>query len=86
MPLVHIINLSFETGILPEHLKISRTIPIFKAGSTINLSNYRPISCLPTISKIFERIVAKQLLSFVESNDIFYAFQFGFQSGKLSIL
>ena len=68
IPLAHIINLSFETGILPERLKISCTFPLFKAGSTINLSNYRPISCLPTIPKIFERIVAKQLLSFVESN------------------
>ena len=85
IPLAHIINRSFETGILPERLKISRTVPIFKAGSTINLSNYRPISCLPTISKIFERIVAKQLLSFVESNDILYAFQFGFQSGKSTV-
>jgi len=39
----------YETGILPERLKISRTVPIFKVGSTVNLSNYRPISCLPTI-------------------------------------
>ena len=48
IPLAHINNLSFESDILPNKLKISRTVPEYKAGDLENCSNYRPISCLPT--------------------------------------
>ena len=50
-PLCDIINLSFNTGIIPDKLKISKVIPIYKNESKDNLSNYRPISILP----IFQR-------------------------------
>ena len=69
-------------GILPDRLKVSRTVPVFKAGKTDNLSNYRPISCLPVLSKINEKFVSKQLFELISSNQILYKYQFGFQPGK----
>ena len=79
-PLCHIFNLSTKTGVFPKSYKISRVVPIHKAGPTDDLNNYRPISCLPTFSKILERIVAKQLVSFLNENSLIYKYQFGFQS------
>ena len=86
-PLSHVINLSFDTGVLPVKLKISRTVPVFKTGSSTNLSNYRPISCLPVISKIIERMFSKQLYSYVNviDNNLLYDLQFGFQPGKSTV-
>ena len=53
-PLVHIMNLSIRSGIMPDQLKIARVLPIFKSGETHVFSNYRPISVLPIFSKVFE--------------------------------
>ena len=85
VPLSHIFKLSFETGLVPSKLKISRTVPIFKSGQPDNLSNYRPISCLPILSKILEKIVTKNLYHFLSSNNLIYKYQFGFQSGNSSV-
>ena len=85
IPLDHIINLSLEHGVFPEKCKISRTVPVFKAGQPTNLSNYRPISCLPVLSKIIEKVVAMQLFNYVDSNNILYNLQFGFQPGKSTV-
>ena len=49
------------TGIFRNALKISKTIPLSKKGDASNMSNYRPISLLPTISKVFERVIYNQL-------------------------
>ena len=49
IPLSHIINLSFESDILPNIINISRTVPVYKAGDPENCSNYWPISCLLTM-------------------------------------
>ena len=61
-PLANILNLSFETGIIPTKLKVSRTVPVFKACSPDNLNNYRQISCLPVMSKILEKIVSNTFI------------------------
>ena len=53
--LSEIINDSFSQGIFPDSLKIAKVIPLFKDGLKSQLSNYRPISLLPLISKIFEK-------------------------------
>ena len=84
-PLSHIFNLSLKSGIFPNSYKLARVVPIFKAGAIDNLSNFRPISCLPTLSKILEKIVVSQLNNFLNLNSLIYKYQFGFQS-KLSTL
>ena len=56
-PLAHICNRSFITGIFPSELKIANVVPIFKSGDDMVFSNYRPVSVLPVLSKILERLV-----------------------------
>ena len=63
-PLAFILNLSFSTGIFPNKLKIARVVPIFKKGDKSNPGNYRPISILPVISKLFEKLINKRLVDF----------------------
>jgi Reverse transcriptase (RNA-dependent DNA polymerase) len=81
-PLVHIINESFKTGIYPDLLKISKIIPLYKKGDKTKTSNYRPIAILSVFSKIFEKIIAKRLLNFLESENVLSKNQFGFQNRK----
>ena len=57
--LVHIINLSLQTGILPDALKRAKVIPLHKGGSKLEIENYTPISILPLFSKIFEKLCIK---------------------------
>ena len=80
-PLLHVINLSFSTGIFPSELKVARVIPLFKSGLSTLFSNYRPVSVLPALSKIFERLLYIRLLKFINDNNVLYRFQFGFREG-----
>ena len=77
-----LINLSFNTGIFPDPLKIARITPIYKKGEKTNPSNYRPIASLPPLSKIYERGIANRLNSFFDKFNVIHASQFGFQKGK----
>ena len=80
-PLKEIINLSFSTGIFPTQLKLAKVIPTFKdKGDHILVSNYRHISLLSNVNKIFERIVHKRLYSFLNKYNCIYEFQFGFRA------
>ena len=82
-PLAHITNLSFQTGIFPSDLKKAKVIPIYKCKDKSNFCNYRPISLLPTFSKIIERLVYNRLYKYIQINKILDPVQYGFQS-KLS--
>ena len=62
--------------------KAAKIKPLFKSCSMVELDNYRPISILPVLSKILERIVYKQLLSHLENNGLLSSFQFGFRSKR----
>ena len=75
-----IINQSLCTGIFPSKLKIAKVLPLYKNKGDCHLfDNYRPISLLPTISKIFEKVVHKQLYDYFADNDLFpvLGIQFG---------
>ncbi len=71
-----------NTRIFPDKLKIAKIIPIFKKDDETQFTNYRPISHLPTISKIFERVIFKQLYKFFTDNNLFYSSQYGFKEGQ----
>ena len=74
-----IINQSLSTGIFPSKLKIAKVIPLNKNNKKDLLDNYRPISLLPSISKVFERIVYNQLYSYLTTNGILFKSQYGFR-------
>ena len=78
-PLQHLINLSLKTGFVPDQIKISKIIPIYKPGSTDKQSfnNYRPISILSSWGKLFEKIVCVQLVRFLDTHNILYKHQYG---------
>ena len=80
-PITAIINQSLTTGIFPNKLKIAKVIPIYKKDEEDDFNNYRPISLLPTISKIFERVVHTQLFHYITSNNLLYNHQYGFREG-----
>ena len=79
-PLARVINNSFSQGIVPDSTKVAKVLPLFKSGDQTLLSNYRPISLLPSFSKIFERLVYNRLISYLNKNNILYDYQFGFRS------
>ena len=74
-----IINTSIVTGIFPKSWKHPFVIPYFKNGDTDNVGNYRPISLLPILSKVLEKIVANQLMSYLETNELLSQSQHGFR-------
>ena len=77
-PLCKIINAAYSRGYFPNCLKLARITPVFKRGDKLNPSNYRPISCLPYICKIFEKLLATRLLSYFDKFSLFSPCQFGF--------
>ena len=84
-PLSFIFNKSLESGVVPRKLKVSRTVPIYKSGSPSDLTNYRPISCLPILSKIIEKMVTKQFNEYLNTNNLLNKHQYGFQSNKSTV-
>ena len=60
-PLSDMINVSFNKGIFPDFLKVANVIPIHKKGEKLDPNNYRPISLLSNISKLYEKAMHIQL-------------------------
>ena len=80
--LTNLINLSFAQGKFPTALKLAKVSPIYKGGSKNEVSNYRPISLLSSISKIFEKIMHCRLLNFLDSNSSLFEGQYGFRPAR----
>ena len=74
-----IFNLSIRTGIYIDEWKLARVIPIYKSEDKRKCENYRPISILPIISKIFEGEVFTQIYSFLNKHSLLSKFQSGFR-------
>jgi len=79
-PVTLIINQSLSTGIFPDLLKIGKISPIYKKGDKTQLSNYRPISVLPAISKVFEKAIFNQIHEHFKSENLYYDNQYGFRA------
>ena len=77
-PMAKIGNISIYSGIFPSNCKIAKLKPLYKKGSKTNPENFRPISLLPLISKVIERIVYDQVDNFLLQNNILHNCQSGF--------
>ena len=75
-----IFNQSLLTGLYPSDWKLAKVTPIFKNGSKTDLNNYRPISVIPAVAKIFEKIIYDQLYNYLNVNDLLTSCQSGFRS------
>ncbi|XP_028166266.1 uncharacterized protein LOC114357040 [Ostrinia furnacalis] len=80
-PLSYLINMSFEQGLFPKQLKRSIINPIFKKGDRSDLNNYRPITLIPVISKVFEKAMFERLYNYITREKILKNEQFGFRKG-----
>ena len=76
--LAFLFNTSIETSQFPDSWKVARITPIFKDGDRTEKSNYLPISVLPVISKLFEKLVFNQLYQYMKENGLFTSDQSGF--------
>ena len=74
-----IINQSFCNGIFPDKLKVAKIKPIFKKDDPHIADNYRPISLLPSISKVFEKVAFLQVYDYFTKNELLYESQYGFR-------
>lgn len=78
LPISLIINKSLQMGYIPQALKIAKVIPIYKAKEKHSFGNYRPISILPAISKVLEKVVYSRLYAYI--NNFLFKSQYGFRS------
>ena len=69
-----------ETGIFPDEWKLARATPVFKKGKRDDPNNYRPISVIPTVSKIFEKCIRDQITECLNANNLLSHCQSGFRS------
>ena len=85
-PISTLINRSFDKGVFPSVLKISKVIPVFKnKGSPLEVSNYRPISLLSNIEKIYEKAMYSRIMDFLTRFKQIYPKQFGFRKKHSTI-
>ena len=72
-------------SLFPAAFKYVKIIPVFKKGSKLDLNNYRPISIIPAMSKVFESLLNRQIYDYFEENSLFSKTQFGFRSSHCTI-
>lgn len=79
-PLSLCINHFLEVGRYPDILKVAKVVALHKGGSKDQLNNYRPISVLTSINKVFEKVIYKRIHSFLTSNGFFSGRQYGYKN------
>lgn len=77
-----IFNKSLSTGVVPDYMKLAIVKPLYKSKSIFEIKNYRPISLLPVVSKILEKIVHNRLIKFLEKHKILCEGQYGFRKNR----
>lgn len=79
-PLADLFNLSLSTCEIPAVWKCARITPLHKGGDVLDTNNYRPISIICSIAKVFEKLIYNQLSHYLTINNILTPFQSGFRS------
>ena len=79
--LTSLFNSSLKCGDLPSEWKAALVTPVKKNGSSDLVENFRPISVLPVVVKVLERIVHRQLYAYLQENNLLHSTQFGFRPG-----
>ena len=88
-PVTLILNQCLTNGIFPDKLKIAKVVPIHKTDDETMFNNYRPISILPTLSKVFEKVIFNQVNEHFHVNNLYFSSQYGFRkkhSTELAVL
>ena len=84
-PLSHLFNFCLSLGHFPDLWKMANVIPLFKKDDPLLCNNYRPISLLPCISKVFERILFNHIFAFLKFHKLIVKDQSGFIPGDSTI-
>ena len=79
VPLVYLCNLSIDQGIFPKELKLANVLPLYKTDDPFLFNNYRPVSVLSILSKVFEKIMYSRLMEYLETYKILINNPFGFR-------
>lgn len=78
--ITNIINQSINEGLFPSIWKTAIITPVFKAGNSMTISNYRPISILPSLSKVAEKWISEQIITHLHTSTFsLHPMQFGFR-------
>ena len=80
-----LINVYFYEGSFPSELKKAKVLPLFKNGSRVEENNYKPISLLNILSKIYERAMFTRVYEYLEGFNLLYFKQFGFRKKHSTI-
>ena len=79
-PLSRLYNGCMREGYYPSSFKVARVVPVFKADDPTQFSNYRPVSVLPILSQVFERVLKTRLTEFLDKHQVVIPGQYGFRS------
>ena len=78
-PIIGLCNLSINSEKFPDGCKVAKLRSLYKKGSLTQSCNYRPISLLPLISKVIEKVIHDQTSTFLNSKQLLYTYQSGFR-------
>ena len=78
IPITQICSLSIELSHSPKDCKVAKLKPLYKKGTKTDPKNFRPISLLPIVSKVFEKVIHDQTMEYLTDNNILYKYQSGF--------
>ena len=81
-PLCHLINESIKAGIFATTEKVAKVTPVYKSEAHSLFDNYRPVSALNILSKILEKVIAQQITTYLENNELLLKHQYCFRKNK----
>ena len=84
-PIIQIINTSIDKDIFLDSWKVARVCPIPKIDNPVTVRNFRPISILSVLSKVYEKSILSQLLNYIEKSAVYNPTQSGFRKGHSTI-